>query len=62
MPPPADISEDKPSPPGERPETARKSPPDAGKKKPAREDRLADALRDNLRRRKAGAKKENKDA
>lgn len=59
---PTDTENDGPPSPGDRPTTAQKSPSDGARKKPVREDRLADALRDNLRRRKAGEKKENKDA
>lgn len=51
------------TPPANRPTTAQNTPPERAKqKKPAREDRLAEALRENLRRRKAGVKKEDKDA
>ncbi len=62
MPTPADHDKDGAPPPGDRPTTAQKTPPTGARKKSAREDRLAEALRDNLRRRKAGGKKENKDA
>ena len=52
--------------PAGRPTTAQKAPcsevsEKGGNKKKAREARLADALRDNLRRRKAGDKKSKDD-
>ncbi len=63
MPTPTDRNnKDGSKPPANRPTTAPNKPPAGARNKPAREERLAEALRDNLRRRKAGGKSENKDA
>jgi hypothetical protein len=64
MPTPTDRNDKGGAPaPANRPTNAKNPPPRGSRdKKPGREDRLAEALRANLRRRKAGGKKEDKDA
>jgi len=47
------------APPGDGPTSAADSPSRRAKTAPSREDRLADALRANLRRRKAGGKEKD---